>query len=98
MTLRPRSGRVLIRPEQAATQTASGLHLSEHWKPEQMGTVIAIGAASCARCRTTHAADFSVGDRVLFAWNVGQELFVNDGEERYIMLRVDDVLAVMESV
>ena len=41
--LRPLGDRVLIRPDQPPQQTASGLHLAEHWKPEQTGTVIAVG-------------------------------------------------------
>lgn len=43
MTLRPLNDRVLVRPQVAPTVTDSGLHLSEHYKPEQVGTVIAVG-------------------------------------------------------
>lgn len=41
--LRPLGDRVLIKPDQAPTVTASGLHLAEHPKPEQTGTVLAVG-------------------------------------------------------
>lgn len=43
MILRPLGDRVLIRPEPAPTETESGLQLVEHWKPEQVGTVTAVG-------------------------------------------------------
>jgi hypothetical protein len=43
MALRPIGDRVLIKPEKAPEQTDSGLWLSEHRKPENMGTVVAVG-------------------------------------------------------
>ena len=46
MTFRPLGDRVLIKPERPAEQTESGLWLSEHPKPEETGTVVAVG--SCA--------------------------------------------------
>lgn len=36
-----------------------------------------------------------VGDRVTFSWASGQQIAV--GEDRYLILRADDVLAVLES-
>ncbi len=41
--LRPLGDRVLIKPEVNPEQTDSGLWLSEHRKPEQAGTVVAVG-------------------------------------------------------
>lgn len=87
MTLRPLGDRVIVQPAQAAQQTASGLHLAEHWKPEQAGTVISVGA----RANGIHE-----GDYVVFSWNVGQEVFLNDHEQRLIVLRAGDLLAVVE--
>ena len=46
MNLRPLGDRILIKPERQAEQTESGLWLSEHGKPEETGTVVAVG--SCA--------------------------------------------------
>jgi chaperonin GroES len=43
MGLRPIGDRVLVKPEKAPEQTESGLWLSEHRKPENMGTVVAVG-------------------------------------------------------
>lgn len=97
VTLTPLSDRVLIRPKARPTMTESGLHLSEHWKPEQMGTVVAIGPIRCEKCRGNCAPDFQVGDTVIFSWSVGQELFVNHGEERLFMMNTRDVLAVVEA-
>jgi chaperonin GroES len=41
--LRPLGDRVLIKPEPNPDQTESGLWLSEHRKPEEAGTVVAVG-------------------------------------------------------
>src|SRR5712691_10202923 len=43
MNLRPLKDRVLIRPEVPSDTTPSGLILAEHRKPEQTGTVLAVG-------------------------------------------------------
>jgi len=96
MTLHPLPNKVIVRPEQAATMTESGLHLAEHWKPEQRGTVEAIGPIRCPTCRNGRAPAFKVGDDVLFSWNVGNEILVNDGQDRLILLREEDILAVVE--
>lgn len=43
--LRPLGDRVLIKPEPNPEQTESGLWLSEHRKPEEAGTVVAVGTS-----------------------------------------------------
>ncbi len=95
ITLTPLGNRVLIKPEEAAKQTESGILLAEDWKPEQTGIVVAIGPTFCPRCQKTHPPDFAVGDQVIFSWQVGQEVFVNDGE-RFLMMGVGDVMARIE--
>ena len=49
MTLRPLGDRVLIKPTPNPEQTESGLWLSEHRKPEESGTVIAVGTQAHPR-------------------------------------------------
>ena len=88
MILRPLGDRVIVRPELAPQQTASGLHLAEHWKPEQAGTVMAVGE---------RVKGIQIDDYVVFSWQVGQEVFVNDHEDRLIVLRESDLLAVVEN-
>lgn len=45
MTVRPLGERVLVKPFPQETMTESGLHLVEHKKPDEMGTVVAVGFA-----------------------------------------------------
>lgn len=133
MTLTPLADRVLIRPSEQPTQTASGLHLAEHWKPEQTGTIVATGvcshprkddahelaqkldtmaltsypdfhrdriqaAAKLLRGLTAREPEVKVGDYVLFGWSAGQEVWVDTGAERYLLMRESDILAVIEGV
>lgn len=87
MDLLPLGDRVLILPDQNPTETASGLHLVEHYKPEQTGHVAAVGE---------RVREVTVGQHVVFSWNAGQELWINDGESRYLILKEKDLLAVLE--
>lgn len=41
--LQPIGDRVLIKPDVPADTTASGLHLVQHWKPENCGEIVAVG-------------------------------------------------------
>lgn len=85
--VKPLRDRVLIRPVARPDLTPSGLHLAEHTKPDEIGTVVAVGHAvhSCV-----------VGDVVLFSWTAGQEIWLHDTDERFLLMREDDLLAVVE--
>ena len=41
-----------------------------------------------------HIDPFDVGDRVVFSWASGQQITVD--EDRYVLLRADDILATVE--
>jgi chaperonin GroES len=124
VTLKPLGDRVLIKPELPAETTESGLYVAEQRKPEQTGTVIAVGP--CAHPRKAEAEELASrlvqyhpqeeevaellldlvrrepqvkpGDYVVFSWTAGQEIWVEDGSERYLLLREDDLLAVVEGI
>lgn len=89
--LRPLGHRVVIRPEAAATRTASGLHVVEHWKPEQRGTVVEVAASKCPKCGI--AEPLKPGDDVIFSWQSGQEVFINN--ERVFLMNAADILAIV---
>jgi chaperonin GroES len=80
----PLGSRVLIRPLEQETRTASGLLLPETAKEKpQTGEVVAIGDDEDIKLK--------VGDKVLFAKYSGTE-FKMDGVE-YLLMDVNDVLA-----
>lgn len=53
-------------------------------------------AAKMLRQLTAYEPSVKTGDRVVFSWASGQELVVNSGETRYLLLRESDLLAVVE--
>jgi len=93
---KPLPGRVLIRPDEHPERTASGLHLAPVAQPEQTGTVIAIGDRVCPHCDHDLDPIVGEGDRVVFSWTAGQEIWLNNGAERYFILRASDLLATVE--
>lgn len=99
--LNPLGDRILVRPEANPTETASGLHLVEHRKPEMMGEVVKVAeriAGECPECGHTlyRTPQVEVGDSIVFSWTAGQEIYVDD--ERFFLMRESDVLAVLEGV
>jgi co-chaperonin GroES (HSP10) len=151
VNLRPLGDRILIKPEIPPNVTESGLILQEDRKPEQTGTVIAVGPCPhprkqeaeelasaldgceniptpCAICggdndgwhldqphmfepsvefkRTADLLrdlvrkepEVKVGDYVVFSWTSGQEIWLEDGEARYLLMRESDILCVVEGL
>ncbi len=93
MNLRPLKDRVLILPEAPSDTTPSGLILAEHRKPEQTDFG---GLPDLIRELVNHQSAVAVGDYVVFSWTAGQEVWVEDGQERYLLMRESDILAVVE--
>jgi chaperonin GroES len=99
--LRPLTDRILIKPDVAPDTTESGLHLVQHWTPENSGEVVAVPERSDAYCPECGARVFAVpsvkvGDVVIFSPNSGQEVRV-DGD-RYLLMRDTDILCILETV
>ncbi len=88
-TIKPLADRVLVKPLEAETTTASGLIIPDSAKEKQQeGTVIAVGNGTKDEPMTV-----KVGDTVLFGKYAGSEL-VLDGTE-YLIMRESDILAII---
>jgi chaperonin GroES len=86
MSIEPLGARVLIRPLEQETQTASGIILPETAKEKpQQGTVEAIGDEE------EMMTDLAVGERVLFPKYTGTEIEI-DGVT-FLIMEECDVLA-----
>lgn len=84
LNLQPLGSRVLIKPLEQESKTASGLLLPETAKEKpQTGLVVAVG--------DDEEIKLKVSDRILFAKYSGSE-FKLDGTE-YLLLEANDVLA-----
>lgn len=89
MKIRPIGERVLIKLVKMEEKTASGIILpgaGDKDKPNY-GEVIALGKGE-------KLEGINVGDKIVYAKFAGTE--IKDGEEKYLVLNIDDVLAIVE--
>ena len=93
--LKPIGDRIVVRPKSAEEMTKSGIILPDTAKERpQEGEVMAVGTGRIMDDGTVVALGVKVGDTVLFSKYGGTEVKI--GGEEYIILREDDVLAVLE--
>ena len=93
--LKPIGDRIVVRPKSAEEMTKSGIILPDTAKERpQEGEVMAVGTGRIMDDGTVVALSVKVGDTVLFSKYGGTEIKI--GGEEYIILREEDVLAVLE--
>lgn len=94
MKLRPLADRVIIKSSKVEETTKSGLILTGSAKEKpQMAEVIAVGPGGIVDGKEV-VMNVAVGDKVIYSKYAGNEVKV-DGEE-YIIVRQNDILAVVE--
>lgn len=89
MKIRPIGERVLVKPVKVEEKTASGIILPGVGDKERpnMAEVIAIGKGE-------KLEDIKVGEKVVYSKFSGTE--IKDGDEKYLVLNIEDILAVVE--
>lgn len=93
--LQPLGERLVIRREESETTTAGGIVLPDSAKEKPArGTVVAIGTGKLLDDGTRSKSQLKAGDRVLFTSYAGENVEVDDVE--YLLMREDDILAVVE--
>ena len=97
MNLKPLDDRIVVKPNEAETQTASGLVIPDTAKEKpQQGVVLAVGPGK--RAETSGElipVGIDVGQTVLYSKYGGTEVSSN-GEDVHV-LNARDVLAIVES-
>lgn len=95
MTLKPLGDRILVKPAPKEEKTSTGLYISSgaQEKP-QRGTVVAVGAGKLNDKGERLPIDVKEGDQVFYGKFGGNEVKV-DGED-YLLLRADDIYAIIE--
>ena len=95
MNLRPLQDRIIVKRVEEETKTAGGLFIPETAKEKpQRGQIVAVGNGKKTEDGKVLPLDVKVGDLVLFGKYAGTEIKV-DGED-FLMMREDDILAVVE--
>ena len=94
MNIKPLGDRVVIQKLEAETTTQSGILLTGTAKEQpQEAKVVAIGPGAMVEGKRV-PMDVEVGNKVLYSKYAGTDVKV-DGEE-YIILKQDDILAIVE--
>ena len=97
MNVRPLHDRLIIQRLDDGEQHVGGIIIPDSAKEKpQQGQVIAAGNGKSKDDGTRTPLDVKPGDRILFGKYSGQEIKL-DGED-YLIMREDDVLAVIETV
>ena len=93
--LQPLGDRVVVQRDESEEQTAGGILLpdSAQDRPTR-GQVVSVGNGKLLDDGTRSELQVSVGDHVLFLSYAGETFKI--GEEELLLMREDDILAVLE--
>ena len=96
MNARPLHDRILVQRIEEGEQKVGGIIIPDSAKEKpQQGKVVAVGNGKVKEDGGRIALDVKAGDLILFGKYSGQEIKL-DGEE-YLIMREDEVLAVIDS-
>lgn len=95
MKIRPLHDRLIVQRLEEEEKTKGGIIIPDTAKEKPIeGKVIAVGEGRVKKDGTKIPMEVKKGDRILFAKYAGSEVKM-EGEE-YLMMREDEVLAVIE--
>jgi chaperonin GroES len=95
MKLRPLNDRVIVKRVESETKTKGGIIIPDAAKEKPIeAEVVAVGLGKTLESGERQKMQIAEGDKILFGKYSGTEVKI-DGTE-YLILREDDVLAVVE--
>ncbi len=95
MNLKPIGDRIVVQRQEAGEKTKGGIILPDNAKEKpQIGKILAVGEGKWTKDGKRQPMQVKKGDSVLFTSYAGDE-FKLDGE-KVLLMREDDVLAVIE--
>lgn len=93
--LQPIGERIVVQREEVEETTAGGIVLPDSAKEKPArGTVVAVGTGKLLDDGSRSQSQLSQGDKVLFSSYAGEAVEIDN--EEYLLMREDDVLAVVE--
>ncbi|MFN8059368.1 MAG: co-chaperone GroES [Vicinamibacterales bacterium] len=96
MKVRPLHDRIIVQRIEEGEQKVGGIIIPDTAKEKpQQGKVIAVGKGKTKDDGKNIPLDVQAGDTILFGKYSGQEIKI-DGEE-YLIMREDEVLAVLDA-
>jgi len=95
LKIRPLGDRIVVEPLEAEEKTKGGIILPDSAKEKpQEGKVVAVGKGKIGEDGKPVPMEIKVGDKVLYGKYSGTEITIGDKE--YIILKEEDILAVVE--
>jgi chaperonin GroES len=95
MKLKPLGDRIVVEREEAKEKTAGGIVLPDTAKDKpQKGKVLAVGDGRVTKDGKRRELQVKVGEQVLFTSYAGEE-FKIDGDKKVLLMREEDILAVI---
>lgn len=96
MKLQPLGDRILVKALESRERTKGGIVLPDTAKERpQEGKVVAIGSGKMLEDGTIKSLEVKTGDTILFGKYAGTEVKVD--EEEYLILREEDILAIVNT-
>ncbi|MDQ5882657.1 MAG: chaperonin GroES [Patescibacteria group bacterium] len=95
MNIKPLSDHIFVEPLSEEKTTKSGIYLPESAEEKPIaGKVIAVGPGKITEEGKLIPLTVKVGDKILFTKYAPNEIKIDDKE--YLVIREDDVLAILE--
>jgi chaperonin GroES len=95
MKIKPLHDRIIVKAAEREQMTAGGIILPDNAQEKpQRGEVLAVGPGKTLDSGTVAPVDIKVGDHVYYGKYSGTEVKVDS--EDFVILRADDILAVLE--
>jgi chaperonin GroES len=95
MKVKPLKDRIVIKRLEGEEKTKGGIIIPDAAKEKPLeGIVVAVGSGRVTEKGEVVALEVKVGDKVLFGRYAGTEVKIED--EEHLLLREDDILAIIE--
>jgi chaperonin GroES len=95
MAVKPLYDRIIAKRLESETKTKGGIIIPDNVKEKPLeGKVVAVGKGKILEDGSLRKLDIKEGDRILFGKYSGTEIKIN--QEDMVILREDDVLAIVE--
>ncbi|MCM8783362.1 MAG: co-chaperone GroES [Candidatus Omnitrophica bacterium] len=96
VNVQPLGDRVLVKPLESGSKTKSGIVLPDTAKEKpQEAEVVAVGKGHVLENGELRALEVKVGDKILYGKYSGTEITID--EQEYLILREEDILAIIKS-
>jgi chaperonin GroES len=94
MSVHPIRDFIVVRKEEAAEKSSSGLYIAHVDEKNVKGTVVAVGSGRVTMNGTVVPLDVQAGDKVMFNKNNATE--VKEKDETLLVLREDSVICILK--